>query len=366
MHLSAQLPALSPDFPQKVYVETTTRCNLRCRMCVKHAQGSCIEERDLDTTLFARLLPSLSHTGFLILNGIGEPLLHPELTTMISQARRAMPPAGVIGFQSNGMLLTQDMADNLLRAGLDTVCLSVDSLEPLRGGEHQRSPVERAIQYLRQTSRDFNRPVSIGLEVVLQRTTVQQLPLMIEWAHQRGVDYIIASHLFSYDGHMDGDSLFSPCSRDATDLFAKWSQQARDQGLDLANLPATHLKFKKNERDEQLLSIGAAMQQEAREQDINIHFPNLLKFAATRQREIEHIWQQAFEKAKILGIHLTLPPLQGAGIEQTILPLHRGPGGLHCHQRRCHALPFSVAHLRLHGQSGDSADPIPCLRQSQG
>lgn len=83
------------EYPRKVYVELTTRCNLRCRMCVKYAHG-------------------------------------------------------VIGFQSNGLLLDRSRADRLLAAGLDTVCLSLDSLEPVAGsgGEHHRSPVERAIGHL--------------------------------------------------------------------------------------------------------------------------------------------------------------------------------------------------------------------------
>ncbi|MDD2464338.1 MAG: radical SAM/SPASM family putative metalloenzyme maturase [Desulfobulbus sp.] len=300
----------SVDFPHKIYLETTTRCNLRCRMCVKYAQGSCIEEGDLDMALFQRLLPSLSQTRFLVLNGIGEPLLHSQLTTMIALARQVMPQKGVIGFQSNGLLLSKQKAEELLQAGLDTICLSIDSLEPVQGGEHQRSPVERAIDYLRQAASGRKRPFSIGLEVVLQRQTVHQLPLIIDWAHERGVDYIIASHLFSYDGQMDEESVFTPCSTEAIELFAKWSQKAKAQGLDLGKLQSIHLRFNKSAQDRQLLALGAAMQQEARELNINLHFPNLLKHTGSVQTDIERIWEQSLDRAEQRGIRLTLPPLQ--------------------------------------------------------
>ena len=77
--------------PEKIYVELTTRCNLKCRMCVKYTAGSCIAEGDMPLELFKKLLPSLGHVRTLILNGIGEPLLHPDLDEIIALARARMP-----------------------------------------------------------------------------------------------------------------------------------------------------------------------------------------------------------------------------------------------------------------------------------
>ena len=138
--------------PEKIYVELTTRCNLRCPMCLKFAEGSCITEGDMDLALFERLLPSLGTVRTLVLNGLGEPLLHPELETMVALARRALPADGTIGFQSNGLLLDRGRAERLLAAGLDTVCLSVDDLDGSGGAGadagHQVRPVERAIASL--------------------------------------------------------------------------------------------------------------------------------------------------------------------------------------------------------------------------
>lgn len=299
-----------PNVPHKVYLETTTRCNLRCRMCLKYAQGSCIEEGDLEMALFQRLVPSLRHTRFLVLNGMGEPLLHPQLATMIAQARQVMPAQGVIGFQSNGLLLDAETADRLLRAGLDTVCLSMDSLEPVQGGEHQCSPVERAIDCLQRASRARQQPFSIGIEVVLRRKTVQQLPRIIDWAAGQGVSYIIASHLFSYDGRMAEESLFTPCSAEAAALFRTWSATARAQGLHMADFQSVPIKFKKSESDWQLLGLGTAMQREARARDITLHLPNLLKPAAADADDIEELWRQAVHLAQQRSLRLILPPLR--------------------------------------------------------
>jgi len=298
------------EYPRKVYVELTTRCNLRCRMCVKHAHGSCIEEGDLPLAFMQRLAPSLAHTRFLVLNGIGEPLLHPQLEEMIGLGRAMMPPEGTIGFQSNGLLLDRQRARRLLAAGLDTLCLSLDSLGPVAGGEHHPSPVQQAVGHLAAARRQSRRPLRLGLEVVLRRTTLSQLPAIIDWAHGHGVDYIIASHLFSYDGALEAESLFNPNSAEATALFATWSRAAASQGLNLADLPAIPLKFVKSEADRRLLEIGAAMQREAREQGLSLHFANLCASVDRRCEEAAACFHRARRLADDYGIDLTLPPLQ--------------------------------------------------------
>ena len=75
--------------------------------------------------VFHNLAKSLSRIDYLVLNGIGEPLLHPDLEEMITIARSTMPATGRIGFQSNGLLLNQARAVGLLKAGLDIISLLI-------------------------------------------------------------------------------------------------------------------------------------------------------------------------------------------------------------------------------------------------
>ncbi|HEX9080538.1 MAG TPA: hypothetical protein VF795_13165, partial [Desulfuromonadaceae bacterium] len=86
----AAAPALRP-YPSKLFVETTTRCNLGCVMCVKQADGCGMTDGDLQPALFAALEPAFPHLEALVLNGVGEPLLNPGLEGYIRRARGAMP-----------------------------------------------------------------------------------------------------------------------------------------------------------------------------------------------------------------------------------------------------------------------------------
>ena len=305
-----------PDLgPEKIYVELTTRCNLHCRMCVKFAAGSCIAEGDMPLAVFKRLLPSLANVRTLILNGIGEPLLHPELEEIIRLARAKMPVDGVIGFQSNGFLLDGPHALRLLQAGLGTVCLSLDSLKipetqhaPVDG--HAFEAVSRAVQHLLAANKQNATECRIGLEMVLTPESIGELPDLVQWAADNGVDYVIATHLFFY-GETTGDAgLFNPNSNDAVAIFNTYSQKAKSQGLTLDNYLATFLKYTKSAADRQVLQLVDEMQKEARQNDIHLHIQSLLNHTNGQQEITERYFIEARRLAKEHGIELFLPPLQ--------------------------------------------------------
>src|SRR5512136_2875446 len=104
-HSPSESPSLR-NHPTKLFVETTTRCNLGCVMCVKQSKDCEMREGDLSPEIFAALEPAFPYLEALVLNGIGEPLLHPRLEEFIRRAKKSMPREGWVGFQSNGLLLT--------------------------------------------------------------------------------------------------------------------------------------------------------------------------------------------------------------------------------------------------------------------
>ncbi|HXX53360.1 MAG TPA: hypothetical protein VEI28_02185, partial [Thermodesulfovibrionales bacterium] len=78
-------------YPSKLFVEVSTRCNLRCAMCVKQNTSGDMAEGNLSLETFLALEPSFPHLSALILNGTGEPLLHPQLEEFIRRAKKRLP-----------------------------------------------------------------------------------------------------------------------------------------------------------------------------------------------------------------------------------------------------------------------------------
>lgn len=111
-------------------VSVTDRCNLRCRYCLpeEYSQFSPREEALSDDEL-VRLLTCFAQLGFtkIRLTG-GEPLVRPGLCGLISRISKI---AGIsdIALSTNGMLLAP-MAEDLAKAGLKRINISLDTMNP--------------------------------------------------------------------------------------------------------------------------------------------------------------------------------------------------------------------------------------------
>jgi putative metalloenzyme radical SAM/SPASM domain maturase len=280
-------------------------------MCVKFAQGSCIVEEDLPLSIFKRLAPSLAHAQTLILNGIGEPLLHPELKGIISFARANMPEKAVIGFQSNGLLLNEEKSLELLSAGLSTVCLSLDGLEEAEKtsvGEHSVTAVSKATRYLLSARKQIAaNHFKIGLETVLTKQSIQDFPRLVQWAADHGVDYVIATHLLQYHPSKENANLFNPNPAEAVHLFDTYKRKANSQGINIANGLPAYLKFIKNEDDQSVVQLFQELQQEARDKDIRLHVKSLIDHSTSELQKTEQAFIHGCAVAEKNGIELILP-----------------------------------------------------------
>jgi putative metalloenzyme radical SAM/SPASM domain maturase len=301
--------------PKKIYLEITTRCNLYCRMCVKYAAGSCIPERDMPLDVFKQLLDSFPKAESLILNGIGEPLLHPHLCEFIKLARSRMVEKASIGFQSNGVLLDDHNALNLLEAGLDTLCLSVDGLESSEADcdshkEHSFSTVAKAVSSLSRARQRIGSGFKIGLETVLTRKNIHQLPELVAWAAAQGVDYIITTNLILYSKATEKLNLFNPNSLEAVRLFGRYNQKAIAQGLNLEECIRSYRRFAGTRSGSVALDLIANMQKKAKEKDIRLNLFGLLEHDHFNADDTEVLLLKSRSIAENHGVDLFIPPLQ--------------------------------------------------------
>lgn len=300
--------------PRKLYIEITTRCNLRCEKCVKQVENSQILEGDMDLELFQRLVPDFADLDMLVLNGIGEPLLHPNLEHMIGLARQNMPKDGEIGFQSNGLLMTREKADGLVRNGLSTVCFSLDSLQSNASltscsGAPDITTVSLALNNLHQATDRVDAKFRLGLEVVIHKGNIAELPSLVKWAGKHYADYILISHLFAYDRDMAAQSLFSPNTSEALSFLQGWENEAESMGINLQDGLNAHLKFLKTPAETQAMSLLSKMCKEARGRDLDLHLSNLFQYNERETERTRTIFKEADAIARQKNISLELPPL---------------------------------------------------------
>jgi radical SAM protein with 4Fe4S-binding SPASM domain len=114
------------ESPDLINIETTQRCNLKCRMCGRVDKSAAdYRHTDMDMDVFMKATPLMQGVKSIWLSGFGEPLLHKNLAEMVAISKKFGPSAKV-GFTTNAMLLTEDKSRELIDAGLDQMQVSVD------------------------------------------------------------------------------------------------------------------------------------------------------------------------------------------------------------------------------------------------
>lgn len=311
-----QEPAVDPAqsaFPSRLFVEVTTRCNLRCPMCTKQSPGCGIVEGDMSVETFDRLVPALSRLEALILNGIGEPLLHPSLERFIEMARQRMPSEAWVGFQTNGQLLTSSRAAALVTAGVDKVCISSDAVAPdifraMRAGG-ERAAVDSSVGALQAAARRCGRRVSLGIEFVATRHNIDELPPLLHWAARQGVDFVIVTHMLPYHEDLVDAVAFDTNTDHALEFFREWKAEAERDGIDLDDYFRVFMRFRKNPEQQRLMDYVNRMKSEALSRGVDLHVERLLKCDRELLQRVRAIFEEAGEIARAGGIELHLPAL---------------------------------------------------------
>jgi short-subunit dehydrogenase/MoaA/NifB/PqqE/SkfB family radical SAM enzyme len=188
-HAADQKPS-KPRRWRLLQVESAIACNLKCIMCPWREMAHKHSRRGLMTPeVWAAIVPHLSEVQSVDFTGGGEPLLQPRLVEWVRQACEAGCETGLL---TNGTLLTEEKAKELMSAGIDWVCVSLDGataevFESIRPGARFET-VCRNLKTL-TALRVGGRP-RVGINFVMMPHNAGQLEAMVTLADELGVDQI--------------------------------------------------------------------------------------------------------------------------------------------------------------------------------
>lgn len=222
-------------FPIHLDIELNSHCNLRCIMCFQSfappAKGL------MSWKLYTKLIDEGAKKGLraIKLQYRGEPLLYPKIVEAVEYAKKK----GIIDvmFNTNANLLTEDMSQKLIKAGLDKLICSVDGYnkqfyEKIRRGGKWNTVLKniKQMQKLKQELNSKTPDVRVQmLKFDWIKNGAQHVKEYIEF-WKTIVDDIGVDYCNDYDYSKINDILICSdfkCSSPWQRLFIMWDGQVR-------------------------------------------------------------------------------------------------------------------------------------------
>lgn len=225
-----------------VLLDATNKCNLRCTMCHFALEETRREPLVRWTTDDVDALERdvLPHARRVFLSAGTEPLVWPHFPRLLYAVRRARVPR--VELITNGLLLTDELAERIVAARVTRVQLSIDgatkeTYESIRAGADFERFVE-ALERLRAAKRRArSRRPALQFNVTLMRRNVDELEDLLRLARRHGVASIDLRHVV-VDERLDveRESLVHDKPR-AHRALARARSLAAELGLELVRWP---------------------------------------------------------------------------------------------------------------------------------
>jgi MoaA/NifB/PqqE/SkfB family radical SAM enzyme len=222
--LSEAPDGLRVDLPSrlvKLYIEPTSMCNLDCRTCMRNswdeAQGMMTEDT------FSRITRSLSAfnpTPSIFIGGFGEPLFHPDIVNMVARLRRTGAEVELI---TNGTLLTREISRELIKAGLNTLWVSLDGATPesyadVRLGATLPKVLENLAGFNDTVNEIYGTTmqrrfidssmIKLNIAFVAMKRNIADLPEVINIGRKYGAENFMVTNVIPYTREMIDETLY--------------------------------------------------------------------------------------------------------------------------------------------------------------
>lgn len=220
-------------------INLTRRCNLACHHCyldaktLQHANSN-----ELSTNEVCDFLDNIAQRSIetmVVLTG-GEPLVRRDLETLIAHGSQ-LGLSMVVG--TNGILLTEQRVQSLIKSGVLGVGISLDSLDPayhdaFRGGSGAYTQTMTGIENCRRYGLSFQIHFSVT------ESNAKELPAMIDFARLLGARVFNVFFLVCTGrGQLNSDITATQYEQVLTDLI---EAQANNQEMIIRPRCAPHYK----------------------------------------------------------------------------------------------------------------------------
>lgn len=170
-------------------IEPIAACNLKCSFCQVPGWPRAHQTQPMEIDLFRNIISQFPNLRSIKLQGMGEPLLNPNLIEMIRIASDRNIKTSVI---TNGLLLNSESARKILAAGLTRLCFSFDgatkrTYENARVNSNYHTVIGN-IESICKIKKQTKAKTDIRMEcLVSNKDILAEIPSLIKLASKLGV-----------------------------------------------------------------------------------------------------------------------------------------------------------------------------------
>ena len=201
---------------KRVYVEVTNKCNLTCSTCMRNVWD--VKFGHMTDETFERILTGLgdcADTPEIFFGGYGEPLSHPKILDMVERAKQAGHRVSLI---TNGILLTDQVAERLIDLSLDMLWVSLDGASPecyadVRLGDAlpivlQNLSRLQTKKYLKFGASNWSGRPKLGIAFVAMRRNIDDLSDVIRLGSRLGAVEFSISNVLAHNPELLAENLY--------------------------------------------------------------------------------------------------------------------------------------------------------------
>lgn len=178
-------------------IEASSNCFLKCLMCPRTSLANQWKSMHMPFETFEKISQYFTYTKWVYLSGWGEPLLNKRILDMV---RLAKDSGCLVGFTTNGLLLTEKFCRELIELEFDVLGVSIAGAtkkthEAVRVGSNFRR-LTTNIKILSKVRDSFkSEKPKILLLFLMTRQNIGELSLAMKLARDLGADELVATNL---------------------------------------------------------------------------------------------------------------------------------------------------------------------------
>jgi radical SAM protein with 4Fe4S-binding SPASM domain len=210
-------------------IEVTNHCNANCIMCPR--QKMTREKGFMEFELFKKIVDEAKeYTEFVFLHLAGEPLLHPELMSMIDYCGEIGLKTGL---STNAIILDESKSEQLIHSPLDLLVLSFDGVtretyEAIRKKAKFEQTYQNIERFLQMKSTSKKAPYTM-IQLIYQKENFNEArEFYLKWK-KTAVDVVRIKPYLNYpglDGYLGKKTRIKQITQDIKPCVLLWRQLA--------------------------------------------------------------------------------------------------------------------------------------------